>query len=56
MVIHGEPTEVDKRATQAAREAGAEERREARGMKKEAHLINSHQPLKNPAHCVSRLV
>jgi hypothetical protein len=33
-VIHGEPTEVDKKATQAAREAGAEERREARGMKK----------------------
>jgi hypothetical protein len=32
--IHGENKELDKKATQAAREAGAEERREARGMKK----------------------
>jgi hypothetical protein len=34
--IHGENSfkELDKKATQAAREAGAEERREARGMKK----------------------
>jgi hypothetical protein len=32
--IHGENKKLDKKATQAAREAGAEERREARGMKK----------------------
>lgn len=32
--IHSENKELDKKATQAAREAGAEERREARGMKK----------------------
>jgi len=39
--IHGENKELDKKATQAAREAGAEERREARGMKKGGSVKSS---------------
>jgi hypothetical protein len=55
--IHGENKELDKKATQAAREAGAEERREARGMKKGGATSKWIQSaIKNPALYENRLV